>query len=114
MKNRYLISIIALLVIAINCIAQDDKPETVIDIDGNNIQAVIDAVNTAKAITNRPVMIIAQDVNTHPEVSVRFPIIISTWLRWIGRMAHPESTCYPQPPGLQSNQSQEVPCPVTP
>ena len=34
----------------------------VIDIDGNNIQAVIDAVNTAKAITNRPVMIIAHTI----------------------------------------------------
>ena len=34
----------------------------VIDIDGNNIQAVIDAVNNAKAITNRPVMIIAHTI----------------------------------------------------
>lgn len=34
----------------------------VIDIDGNNIQTIIDAVNTAKAITNRPVMIIAHTV----------------------------------------------------
>lgn len=34
----------------------------VMDIDGNNIQTIIDTVNTAKAITNRPVMIIAHTV----------------------------------------------------
>jgi transketolase len=34
----------------------------VIDIDGNNIQSVIDAVNTAKAITNKPCMIIAHTI----------------------------------------------------
>ncbi|NCQ54126.1 transketolase [Candidatus Saccharibacteria bacterium CG11_big_fil_rev_8_21_14_0_20_41_19] len=34
----------------------------VIDIDGNKIQTIIDTVNTSKAITNRPVMIIAHTV----------------------------------------------------
>ena len=34
----------------------------VIDIDGNNIQSIIDAVNTAKAITNKPCMIIAHTI----------------------------------------------------
>ena len=34
----------------------------VIDIDGNNIESIIDAVNTAKAITNRPCMIIAHTI----------------------------------------------------
>ncbi len=34
----------------------------VMDIDGNNIESIIDAVNTAKAITNRPCMIIAHTV----------------------------------------------------
>ncbi len=33
-----------------------------IDIDGNNIESIIDAVNTAKAITNRPCMIIAHTI----------------------------------------------------
>lgn len=34
----------------------------VIDIDGNNIQSIIDAVDTAKAITNKPCMIIAHTI----------------------------------------------------
>lgn len=34
----------------------------VIDIDGNNIQSIIDAVNTAKAVTNKPCMIIAHTI----------------------------------------------------
>ncbi len=34
----------------------------VIDIDGNNIESIFDAVNTAKAITNRPCMIIAHTI----------------------------------------------------
>lgn len=41
----------------------------VIEIDGNNIQSVIDAVNMAKAITNRPTVIIA---NTIPGRGVNF------------------------------------------
>lgn len=41
----------------------------VIEIDGNNIQSIIDAVNMAKAITNRPTMIIA---NTIPGRGVNF------------------------------------------
>jgi hypothetical protein len=54
-------------------------------------------------------MHITQSNNTHLEASVRFLLIIPTWHGSIGRMAHPESTCCPQPPELQSNQSQEVP-----
>lgn len=34
----------------------------VIDIDGNNIQSIIDVVNTAKAVTNKPCMIIAHTI----------------------------------------------------
>jgi len=34
----------------------------VIEIDGHNIQSIIDAVNTAKAITNRPSVIIAHTI----------------------------------------------------
>ncbi|PKP48582.1 MAG: transketolase, partial [Bacteroidetes bacterium HGW-Bacteroidetes-12] len=34
----------------------------VIEIDGNNIKSIIDAVNLAKAITNRPTMIIANTI----------------------------------------------------
>ncbi len=34
----------------------------VIEIDGHNIESIIDAVNTAKAITNRPSMIIAHTI----------------------------------------------------
>lgn len=34
----------------------------VIDIDGHNMQAVIDSVNLAKAITNRPCVIIAHTI----------------------------------------------------
>lgn len=34
----------------------------VIEIDGHNIQSIIDAVNTAKAITNRPSIIIAHTI----------------------------------------------------
>jgi len=41
----------------------------VIEIDGNNIQSIIDAVNLAKAITNRPTVIIA---NTIPGRGVNF------------------------------------------
>ncbi|PKL31058.1 transketolase [Candidatus Saccharibacteria bacterium HGW-Saccharibacteria-1] len=41
----------------------------VIEIDGNNIKSIIDAVNLAKAITNRPTMIIA---NTIPGRGVDF------------------------------------------
>jgi len=41
----------------------------VIEIDGNNIQSIIDAVNLAKAITNRPTVIIA---NTIPGRGVDF------------------------------------------
>ena len=41
----------------------------VIEIDGNNIKSIIDAVNLAKAITNRPTMIIA---NTIPGKGVDF------------------------------------------
>jgi len=41
----------------------------VIEIDGNNIQSIIDAVNMAKAITNRPSIIIA---NTIPGKGVDF------------------------------------------
>lgn len=41
----------------------------VIEIDGNNIKSIIDAVNLSKAITNRPTMIIA---NTIPGRGVDF------------------------------------------
>jgi len=41
----------------------------VIEIDGNNIQSIIDAVNMAKAVTNRPSIIIA---NTIPGKGVNF------------------------------------------
>ena len=34
----------------------------VLEIDGHNIQSIIDAVNTAKAITNRPTVIIAHTI----------------------------------------------------
>jgi transketolase len=34
----------------------------VIEIDGHNVESIIDAVDTAKAITNRPTMIIAHTI----------------------------------------------------
>jgi len=51
----------------------------VIEIDGNNIEAIIEACDMAKAITERPVMIIA---NTIPGKGVDF---MEYDFRWHGK-----------------------------
>ncbi len=67
-------------------------------------------------------MLVTQNDNTYPETSVRITTKIPSYLlkgvkslfKKIGKMVHPDSACLQGLAGLQSYQTQEVPCPVTP